>query len=472
MKFPPRPYQVQAFHETREALKDNQRVILCMPTGAGKTVTFSDIALAAVNKGRRAMVLCDRKELIKQAYDKVTSYGLSPTVIAPKHRQYKNTSYVASVDTLVRREAPEIDLLIIDEAHKKRFDKILKNVYPDVKTIGATATPIRSWKDSLHHFYGAMVEPTTIPELIANEWLTDCRTFGAMVEDEDIKVSYNAELGENDYNTEQLYKQFNKKALYDGVVDNYLRFAAGTKAIVFNVNVEHSIKMTEEFNRRGILSYHIDGTTPDYMRKRILEDYAAGKFLVLNNCSIFTTGFDEPSIETVIVNRKTLSLALWLQMAGRGSRPYLFPDGRKKTHFNLIDQGGNIYKHGFWQQERKFSLISEKPSGNPSDLAPIKDCPQCESLLLASSMKCKFCGYVFPVKEVELVEAEFMEIHPSIIATGNSGAKNAKPNFWKMTDAELRAYGVEKGYKPGWAEIKISQRNNTHIDSSEPSFKY
>lgn len=470
MKFAPRPYQIKAFNDTRESLRKNKRVILCMPTGAGKTVTFSDIALSAVRNGRRVMVLCDRKELISQAYDKVTRYGLNPTIIAPKHKQFKNTSYIASVDTLVRREAPPIDLLIIDEAHKIRFDKIITDVYPNVKTIGATATPIRGWKNSLHNLYDDIIEPVTIKKLINDKYLMPCRTFGACqaLEDvENIKVSFNAELGEKDYNTQELYKAFNKPYLYDGVIDNYLKFAQGTKAIVYNVNVEHSKRMTEEFNRRGILSYHIDGTTPDWMRKQILADYKAGKFLVLNNCSIFTTGFDEPSIQTVIVNRKTMSLALWLQMVGRGSRPWI-----GKEFFTLIDQGGNVYKHGFWETERMFSLMAEKKSRKTDSVAPVKNCPACEAILNASDKNCMYCGHVFHKRKQVLAKAEFIELTGAIIAKQNSKTYKGGggPKIYKMTDNEIRAYGAEKGYKPGWAEFQIRRKKGINISNTEASF--
>jgi superfamily II DNA or RNA helicase len=455
MKFPPRPYQIEAFTETRESLRYNQRVILCMPTGAGKTVTFSDIALSAVTNGKRVMVLCDRKELISQAYDKVTDYGLSPTIIAPKHRQIKNSSYIASVDTLVRREAPAIDLLIIDEAHKRRFDKIITDIYPNTKTIGATATPIRPWKHSLHNFYSDLIEPVDIPELIRDRFLNPARTFGPTLSIDDVKISYNAELGENDFNTDDQFKQWSKPGLYDGVIDNYIKFTPGTKAIVFNVNVAHSKRMTEEFNRRGILSYHIDGTTPDWMRKQILQDFRDGKFLVLNNCSIFTTGFDEPSIETVIINRKTISLALWLQMCGRGSR---LCDEIGKMFFNIIDHGGNVWKHGLWESPRTFSLMSDKPRRTSLDVAPVKECPECEEILNASAAKCS-CGYVFPVKESVLIQSEFKELTGAIIATPSSKTYKGgvTANIWKMSDQEIRAYGAEQGYKPGWADIQIKR---------------
>ncbi len=446
-----RPYQLDAEIECRKQLMTWQRVILCSPTGSGKTVTFCSIAKQAVERGKRVMILCDRKELITQAANKAKSYGLFPTIIAPGFRQSQSPCYVASVDTLVRREAPAIDLLIVDEAHKRKFDKVLTDIYPNVRTIGATATPIRPAKHSLHTLYGAIVEPTTISKLVAEGYLVEARTYGVKQDYSHIKQSYNAETGEYDYDSNALFNEFNKSVLYAGVVEQYIKFAFGTQCIVFNINVQHSKRMAEEFNAKGIQCYHVDGNTPDIERKRIFADFEAKKFQVLCNCGIATTGYDNPSIVTIIVNRATSSLALWLQMCGRGSRPY-----EGKSVFNIIDMGGNVYKHGFWQQERVYQLYTEKKRQTES-FTPVKNCEQCDALVLSSLRVCNWCGYQFPKKERELVEAEFTELNGSIISKDKFVSKPSA-QLWRLSDEELIKYGEQMGYKPGWANRRIQIR--------------
>ncbi len=86
-----RPYQIKAKEGVKSSFSvSNRRVILCMPTGAGKTVTFVDMVAGAMSKGLSSMILCDRKELINQALAKVEGLGIKPTVIAPGYEQKEN----------------------------------------------------------------------------------------------------------------------------------------------------------------------------------------------------------------------------------------------------------------------------------------------------------------------------------------------------------------------------------------------
>lgn len=103
-------------------------------------------------------------------------------------------------------------------------------------------------------------------------------------------------------------------------MDKYRKFADGTKAVVFCVNVKHSKKVVESFKAAGISAVHLDGKTPKPERARILEAYKRGQYRVLSNVDVLTAGFDEWTIETIIVNLATKSLPKWLQMCGRGSR--------------------------------------------------------------------------------------------------------------------------------------------------------
>jgi superfamily II DNA or RNA helicase len=120
---------------------------------------------------------------------------------------------------------------------------------------------------------------------------------------------------------------------------------------------------------------------------------------ILNSVAMFTTGLDEPSIETVISNLSTLSVVKWLQMCGRGSRPTDF-----KSMFKIIDMGGNGVFHGDWNNNRDWlEVFNNPPKKGKNTVAPCKVCPECEALLFASVMKCEYCKYIFP-RKVEGVE--------------------------------------------------------------------
>jgi superfamily II DNA or RNA helicase len=433
-----REYQSIAINGVRQAFAQGiKKLILCAPTGAGKTIMFSYIAANAIKRGNTVMIVCDRKELITQSKEKLNTLGLHPTIIAPGHKQIINNCYLASVDTLIRRQLPKIDILIIDEAHKQTFDKICHE-YPDIFVIGATATPIRTGQQkALSHIYQQIIEPVKISWLIKNNWLCEPVYYAAKIDLSDVKT-----LG-GDYETSQLFKKFDRPKLYAGVLEKYQSFANGQKAIVFNINKEHTEKMCQEFNQAGISAKYIISGISDQERKEILRQFAAGEFQVLCNCGVLTTGFDDPSIQCVIVNRATLSLALWLQMLGRGGRP-----SAGKSNFTIIDMGGNVYKHGFWEEEREWTL--EKPVRNKKiGVAPVKDCPSCQAIVPAHVPECKYCGHVFAKKEKKLIEAEFVKISKDIPLPQIRGAGQMK---------NLHQIAKEKGYKPGWAFIQNKLR--------------
>lgn len=453
-----RPYQVDGKNEMRELFKKGiKRVLFCSPTGSGKTVTFADMARDAVLNGFVVMVVVDRKELLNQAKDKLTSYGLNPSIItAGRTGRSGSKSYIATVQTLTRRDLPPVDMIIIDEAHKQIFDKIISRPeYKDAYIIGATATPYRTGKMAqLSAHYEELVETVTIQELIKGGYLVPAISYGARVDTSKIKTKG------QDYDVEALYNAFDKKVLYAGVVEKYKKFAEGTKALCFCINVAHSKKVADAFNAAGISAVHLDGNTPKAEREKILNAYSRGLFRVLCNVEVLTTGYDEWTIETVIVNLATKSLPKWLQMGGRGSRTTPAelkgkPGYLQKEHFNLIDMGGNVFSLGFWEQKREYNLTHKTKT--TVDAAPVKICPEdkadinqregCGAIVSASATSCKHCGFIFPKtaekppEDVEFIQLENYEFLPPELVGKAWGSMNVK---------ELEAVRIAKGYKIGW----------------------
>lgn len=444
-------------------------VILCSPTGSGKTVTFADIARESVSNGYTVMIAVDRSELLTQAKDKLIEYGLNPSIItAGRTAKSGANCYVATVQTLKRRVFPEIDLLIIDEAHKQIFDKVvLTYKAAGVLCIGATATPKRSGNmTQLSDVYDDIVEAIDIPDLIDYSFLVPAITYSAKKDTSDLKVKG------NDFEQSMAAAMFDKKYLYDGMVEKYQKLTPNTKAICFNQNVENSIKAAKAFNDAGISAVHVDGTTPKKQRDDIFAAFKKGIFKILCNVDIATTGFDEWTIETVIVNRVTMSLPLWLQMTGRGSRitPEKFqgvPGYLQKTHFNILDMGGNLYRMGFWEQKREWNLTHKKRE--TAGVAPVKECKEdepdinnkygCGAMLHASAPTCKFCGYVFPKPEPKLLESEFIQVENYQLLPPELIGKS----WGVMTIAELESVRVAKKYKAGWIIRQISMNQNLHL---------
>ncbi len=448
-----RPYQIDATKKIREAfLNGKKRVIICLPTGGGKTVVFSDIVAQTAKRGKRVAILTNRIELLTQAGGSIARMGVDFEVIEAKSKTIDTNAkvYVGMIETFYRRlkwypQLRNIDLLIIDEAHIGSFKKIFSEISENTFVIGATATPIATSKaDPLKNYYNECINPVQIQELIDGGFLCECFTFSAKVNQDALELDSKGEYTD----------ESQRKALYSGVVEKYEQFAKGTKTICFNINVAHSIQVSKEFEEAGYSSAHLDGETPEHERKRIINAFKRGEIQILNNVGILNAGFDDPATRTIIVNRATTSVSLWLQMAGRGSRPH--PESGKE-HFILIDMGGNWARLGLWEMERDWvKMFNNPPKKRSEGTAPVKSCPSCEAILPASAKICKYCEHVFEIKERQTVEAHFVQV-------------NAPKKPWsEQTIEELTLTKNIKNYKFGWLmkQIKDRSKNINEFESN------
>src|SRR6202000_1726241 len=119
------------------------------------------------------------------------------------------------------------------------------------------------------------------PELVEQGFLTPCHAYQMQDDISDIKTGNNGE-----FTDDSLFNHYNKSKLYDGVIDKWIEKCNNEQTIVFNVNVKHTINMTEAFNAAGIKSFCIHSETPDIDRKSIMNEFSRGAFPVLNNCGI------------------------------------------------------------------------------------------------------------------------------------------------------------------------------------------
>jgi len=274
---------------------------------------------------------------------------------------------------------------------------------------------------------------------------------------------------------------FSKPKYIHNTVIAYEKHGKGEKTIVFNVNIEHSIQVTAAFVEAGYNARHLDSTMSDRERTDIMSWFAKTPDAILNNVGIATTGFDQPDIINVIVNKSVMSLILWLQMCGRGGRIT-----ETKSMFNVIDMGNNWSTHGEWHQPRDWYDIFYNPPkpGKGEGIAPVKDCPNCEAIVPASATKCKFCGWEFEEKEqpVEVRINDFVVITKDIdvekliaenqdkkeyftfFKIGNDLAKSAKKTIPVMTD-EYATFILQKYYELGkvWAKECSDRRKEKKL---------
>ena len=255
--------------------------------------------------------------------------------------QYKDV-VVASVQTLAREsrrarmEKERFGLLVIDECHhaaSESYQSIIRDFgfgEDNQKRIlfGCTATANRLDGKELGKTFQKIVYDASILTMIRAGYLADIKGFRAQTGTDLSGV----QTARGDYVESQLAKAVNNEDRNKLVVNTYNNYAPGQKAIAFCANVKHANDLADMFNSVGIKSVALSAMSSDEDRKKTLIDFRIGKITVMTNCALFTEGFDEPSIETVLMCRPTKSESLYAQCIGRGTRT--FPG---KKHCTVID---------------------------------------------------------------------------------------------------------------------------------------
>jgi superfamily II DNA or RNA helicase len=438
-----RDYQNEYINKIKDSFKlGNKSIVLCSATGSGKTIMFSYMTLEAINKGKKVLILTDRKELFTQSTSSLFKMGLNASEIKPKNDvNESNTLHVGMIQTIARRleklkgYLDSLDLIIIDEAHKTIFDKVFDYINPKTFVIGATATPHREGKqDSLKHFYTDLIQVIDTPDLIMLGNLSSPESYGVPINLKGVK------LKGGDFDEKAQAKRFSEIQLFHGVYDNYQRLTRNKKALIFAPNVESSIELVESFNSKGLECKHVDCYMTDEDRNETLKWFEETPGAILSNYGILTTGFDCPSIEVVILYRATKSLPLFLQMVGRGSR--VTPT---KNAFTILDFGNNIKTHNYWESKREWTLDKKEKK---EDSAPLKECPSCYFINSNTASECINCGFVFKKTEKEIEEEIIIELQ--------------KMNKWQTMDfladatfKDLELYAIAKGYSKNWIKHQL-----------------
>ena len=472
-----RKYQDESVFQLRKnILQNKKRQILCAPTGSGKTVMFSFMCKNAVDKGKRTLIITDRIELLTQAGGTLAEFGLTPIEINAKKKlkALNGILYVGMAQTIIRRLSDpmyqdffcNLDLVIIDEAHKQTFTSLLEYISDRCIVVGATATPYRDKNQkALDEFYQTIVEVVKISELIDLGFLAKPNSFGVKINLDGIKIT------KGDFDESQLAERYSEIKLFNGVYENYQRLTPNKKAIIFATNVSSSKQLVDDFKEKGLPIEHIDANTPEAERRKILDWFKNTSNAMISNVGILNAGFDCPDIDVVILYRATMSLPLFLQMVGRGSRTT-----QSKSNFTILDFGNNIQRHGFWEQDREWSL---KKKRKKDGVAPVKDCPSCFAILPISMQVCNYCGNVFQKTEKEIEEDVIAVLQQMSYQQIKDEIKNAdfkkleqiaKAKGYKMgwvyhqiyTQGQIEEYASYKGYNKKWVEYQINMRENAN----------
>jgi len=467
-----RDYQTDLIQKTASALIRHKRVIMCAPTGSGKTVVFASIIARHLERDmfNRVLVLTHRTELFAQTIRAIVKAGTEVEEIKPGRKitdaHHESKCVVAMVETMKRRKTlpGEFTLVICDEAHRADFIPILETLPEKTYVIGATATPISaSKKRPLKNYYNEIVNAPGIPSLIDSGFLA--KPHGHQVIVFDAKKSLKVKMGE--YTNESQLEALGGKQVFANIIEQYKKVASDKRTLIFCVNAEHTYQTYSTFHNAGFSTEYVLSDTKD--RAKIFERFRSGQTQILVNCDIATTGTDIPEIECIIVLRATKSLPLWMQMIGRGAR--IIPN--RKDDFMYIDFGGNARRFGPWEIDHNWRKFFENPDKPTEGIAPIQDCPLCFAILPINVHECTECGHVIekndpneqqivngiivPIRSMDGKKISHLTVY-ELVALAKSGTySKAYIQRVVRTQGFLVEYARLMGYKQGWVQHQYDQ---------------
>lgn len=344
-----REYQKEALEEIhQEYLIGINSQLIVLPTGSGKT-----ILMAAISKhfNKKILLLAHREELIQQAFDKFKLYWPEADIgICKAEREdAKNQIIIGSVQSCSRSKRLGLlkesgfDILMIDEAHHASADSYQRIInelgFRQDKTkllIGVTATPNRADKQALGDTFEKITYSRSISTMIKAGYLSPA--IGRKILTNFTLKNIRSQNG--DFSIEDLAEAVNTSERNAFIAEKYQSYAADRKGVAFCVDVKHCQELAAAFEKVGIKAKAIWGEMPGEERKKVLEALTSGKIQVAMSCGVLTEGFDEPSIDCIVMARPTKSQSLYIQCVGRGLR--LWPGKQNCLVLDFTDRSHNL----------------------------------------------------------------------------------------------------------------------------------
>ena len=416
-----------------------KRMLAVLPTGGGKSVVMSDIILDNHNNNANQIIMAHRTELVSQMSIHVAKRGIKHRLIAPKNvisqvikdhrREFNGFSYinptancsVGGVDTINARKdqlkdwAAQQHFWFIDEAHHllkgNKWGKCVEQ-FPKAFGLGVTATPSRAdgcgLGDHADGVFHQMVQGPTMRQLINSGALCDyeivCPVSDFEVSDDDFDKN-------GDMSPQKGRAASKRSHIVGDVVEEYLRYASGKKAIVFATDVETSNEIARKFNDNSISAAAVSAKTPGEVRSEYTRRFRDGRLTVLVNVDLFGEGFDVPGVEVVIMARPTASLGVYLQQFGRVLRVLA-----GKLFGLVIDLVSNWKRHGLPDKHRVWTLDKREKRSfkefDPEDV-PLKACTNCSRPYEKVMLFCPHCNHIPDVttsqrQKIEQLDGDLM----------------------------------------------------------------
>lgn len=442
------PHQQLAKDLLRNSLRQGRkRPILQAPTGSGKTILAAALVEGALAKGNRVAFTVPRLGLIDQTVERFVEEGIPPESIGVIQANHPETDrsrpvQVCTLQTLKRRQLPEADFVIVDEAHEKS-DFLTSWLglpeWREVPFVGLTATP---WAKGLAKLYDDLLIPTSTAELIEKGYLSPFKVFAPSHPD-----LRGVKTVAGDYHEGQLSEVMSEAKLTADIVKTWLEKGEDRATLAFCVDRAHAKKLTEQFEAAGVSCGYVDAFTSRLERNEIAEKFRARLYQVVCSVGTLTTGIDW-DVRCIILARPTKSEILYVQIIGRGLRTAL-----GKTECLILDHSDSTLSLGFVTDIHHESLDdgSARQSGTiqkEKEEPKPKECPACHVLKAPKVHVCPHCGFA-PAKQptVEVKDGELVELRPGKTDIGSK----------QEVYSGLLWIATARGYKDGWVANQYRQ---------------
>lgn len=443
--------------ECVEALWENldRHVAASVPTGGGKSLIIAELCRRALTQypGTRICVLAPRRELIEQnTAELLALWPEAPASIFCAGLRQKNAKdiTVASIQSVYNKGVDttgQYDLVIADEAHlvphgsDGMFHKFFAS-HPEAKVVGLTATPYRLDGGMIHEgdgrLFDSLVYECDVARLIKEGFLSNVVSKGGSAKADMSNVHTVA----GEFKADEMEAAFNDDVTLAAVNDAVKRLEGRSRVLVFVAGVEHGRKtakaLENAFNGQILEVY---GSTPSKDRGDAVEAFRNGSKRFLVNCGVFTTGFNVPSVDGIMLLRATKSPGLYVQMVGRGLRR-----AEGKTDCLVLDYGGNVERHGPIDNvavESKDRQVKKKAW----------ECPQCQTYNPYTTPTCGQCGWTRPRQERDVEKglshrASSSSVIGDEVRRGDIIAVRYEPHMTRRGDHAVKAiYTVRDGVR-------------------------
>lgn len=386
MSYVLRDYQQEAADIAVASLRESDKpFIILAATGAGKSLIIGEICRQI---DEPILILQPNKEILEQNYGKLVAMGVTGVTMYSASVGQKEIGKFTYATIGSIKEKPEefahFKYVILDECHQlnpKNQTGMLTKFLKDInctRVCGLTATPYRLTQkyfeengqtyytskltmiNRIHPFFFKSIKyKVETQDLIDRGYLvpvlyrTDAEADMMGIELNKSGSEYDAEAVERFWTDKRLAKIAQVIQRIDQKCQRNLVFCSSLRQANY---------CQQMLAGMGIRAEIVDGKTPAKVRTKLVQQFKDGEFKHMINVGVFTTGFDVPELDCIMIARPTMSLALYYQMVGRGVR---LDPARPEKKLRVYDFAGVVAKLGRVETIR---VVKEAPPDQWKDM--------------------------------------------------------------------------------------------------------